>query len=100
AREGARGTSGRWPAHTSGTLVGGNGPLAAWLLAVPVVLTIPAGIGLHLRCSRGSSAGTAAGWVAVAMLGAFTFLGAASIGVLVLPVTLLLGAAAALTPSG
>jgi hypothetical protein len=85
--------------HTTATLVGVNGLHAAWLLAVPLVLTVAAGLGLHLRCSRGSSAGSAAAWLAVCVLAAFTLVGAASIGFLVLPVTLLLLAAARLTPS-
>jgi hypothetical protein len=99
AYQGELGSSEGGVSHTTATLVGVNGLRAAWLLAVPLVLTVAAGLGLHLRCSRGSSAGSAAAWLAVCVLAAFTLVGAASIGFLVLPVTLLLLAAARLTPS-
>jgi hypothetical protein len=67
---------------------------------VPVVLTLLAGIGLHRRCSRGSAPGTGVAWGAVAVLAALTVLGAASIGFYLLPITVLLATAVALTPSG
>lgn len=93
-------TSGGALTHTSGTLVGTNGLRMAVLLAVPVALTLAAALGLHGRCTRGSRAGLGIAWTSVALLAALTIAGAASIGVLVLPVTLLVAAAARLTPSG
>ena len=100
AYQGELAGSGGTVTHTSATLVGVNGFDAALLLALPVALTAAAGVGLHLRCSRGSSAGRAAAWLAVGLLGVLTVLGAASIGLYVLPATLLLAAAARLTPAG
>jgi hypothetical protein len=100
AYEGETATSGGAVSQTRATLVGVNGLDAALLLAVPLVLAIAAGFGLHYRCSRGSSLGAAAAWLAVGLIGALTVLGAASIGAFLLPTTLLLAAAARLTPSG
>jgi hypothetical protein len=85
--------------HTSATLIGVNGLDAALLLALPLGLTVAAGIGLHLRCSRGSPAGGAGAWLAVGVLAVLAVLGAASVGLFVLPAVLLLAAAARLTPA-
>ena len=93
-------TSGGAVVHTSGTLVGTNGIRAVVLLAVPVALTLAGALGLHRRCTRGSPAGLAVAWTSVALLAALAVAGAASIGPLVLPATLLLAVAARLTPSG
>jgi hypothetical protein len=100
AYQGESSSSGGVVTHTSATLVGVNGLDAALLLALPLGLTVAAGIGLHLRCSRGSPAGGAGAWLAVGVLAALTVFGAASIGLYVLPATLLLAAAARLTPAG
>jgi hypothetical protein len=100
AYQGETATSGGTVTHTSATLVGVNGLRAALLLAVPLVLTLAAVIALHLRCARGSRAGTIAAWLAVGVLGALTLVGAASIGVYVVPTLLLLVVAGRLTPTG
>jgi hypothetical protein len=78
----------------SDTLVGANGLWVAGLLAVPVALTLAAGIGLRARRRRGGGAVT---WGVVAALGCFAFVSLPSIGFLLLPIPLLLAVAAALT---
>jgi hypothetical protein len=93
-------TSGGGVTHTSATLVAVNGLRGAVLLAVPLVLALAAAIGLHRRCAQGSAAGAAAAWLAVGLLAVLSLLGAASIGPLVAPATLLLAAAARVTPAG
>ncbi|MFL5909137.1 MAG: hypothetical protein ACJ768_00985 [Gaiellaceae bacterium] len=84
---------------TSATLVDVNGTQALLVIAVPALLTAIAGIALHRRCTRGSRQATRLAWVAVYVLAAFGILGAASIGLFVLPVAVLLAAAATLTPA-
>jgi 4-hydroxybenzoate polyprenyltransferase len=68
------------------------------LALVPVAAALVTGAGLHARCARDSRAGTVAAWTVVGLLGALTFAGAASIGVLLAPTWLLLVGAAVLTP--
>ena len=82
------------------TLFGATGVWIAALLVVPLVLVLAAGAGLNRRRFRGSASGAAVAWLAVAALTVLTLLSAGSVGVLLLPVTLLLATAAALTPSG
>jgi hypothetical protein len=81
-----------------GTLVAVNGAGVLVPVCVPLVLALLAFAGLHARCTRGSVAGGRAAVVVLALLTGFTLLGAASIGVLVLPIPALVGAAVALTP--
>ena len=84
---------------TSSTLVEVNGAQVLLIVAVPALLAALAGIALHRKCAHGSLRAERLAWVAVSVLGALAILGAASIGLLVLPIALLLGAAAALTPA-
>jgi hypothetical protein len=98
--EGQTATSGGMVTRTSVTLVGVNGPRAALLLGVPLLLTLAAAIALHFRCASGSRTGTGAARLAICLLVVLTLLGAASIGMYVVPGVLLLVAAARLTPAG
>ena len=54
AYQGDSSSSGDGISHTTATLVATNGLDAAAFLALPLALTVAAGIGLHFRCSRGS----------------------------------------------
>jgi hypothetical protein len=84
--------------HTSATLVGVNGTAVVAVIAVPAVLSLLAWAGLHCRCARGSAAGTGVAYGAAIALAAFSVLGAASIGPLVLPAAVLLAIAVRATP--
>jgi hypothetical protein len=85
-------------AHSSATLVAVNGLWIAGLVAVPAVLAVCAWLGLQRACAHGSRAGRVLAWACVALLAVFAVLGAASIGMFVLPAVLLLAAGARLTP--
>jgi hypothetical protein len=88
------------PAYNDGsTLVAQNGPWVALPVAVPAALAAVAWAGLRHKCSRPGRAGSRAAWTAIALLGAFTLVGAASIGLFVLPATAMLAVAATLTPA-
>jgi energy-converting hydrogenase Eha subunit B len=84
---------------STGTLVGVNGLWVVLPVSVPLLLALAAWLGLHRRCSMGSSAGTIVAWSAAALLGIASLL-AFSIGILVLPISILILLAAALTPLG
>lgn len=84
--------------HTTSTLVEENGLAVVIPLAVPVLLTVLVCVALHLKCSRGQSCGDRIAWAAIAALIVFSLLTALSVGPFVLPVAVLLAAAAALTP--
>jgi hypothetical protein len=84
---------------TSSTLVDVNGAGVLVVAAIPAILTVIVWIALHRRCSRGSSRAAGLARAAVFALAVLAVVGAASIGLLVLPVALLLGAAVSLTPS-
>ena len=64
------------------------------------LLALAAFAGLHRKCATGSALSAAGAWTAIAALALLAVLGAASIGLFVLPATLLLAFSAALTPSG
>jgi hypothetical protein len=83
---------------TSSTLFAENGWLPIALLAGIVTIAAVAFYALHVVCSRGSDrAAKLATWCALVVM-AFALVGAASVGLFVLPVALLLGASAMLTP--
>jgi hypothetical protein len=83
---------------TSSTLFAVNGWSAPAMLAAVAAVAAVGFYALHLVCSRGSDrAARLATWCAVVVL-AFVIVGAASIGLLALPVALLLLASAMLTP--
>jgi hypothetical protein len=83
---------------TSSTLFAENGWLVVGLLAGIAAIAAAGFYALHVVCARASDrAAKLATWCAVVVL-AFAIVGAASVGLLVLPVALLLGASAMLTP--
>jgi hypothetical protein len=84
---------------TIATLVGVNGVWVIAPMAVPVVLALLGWFGLHRKCSRGAKAGGYLAWGCVTVLGAFSVVAAASIGLFSVPAVLLLAAAAKLTPT-
>lgn len=81
------------------TLVDVNGLYVVWLLCIPVFLAPVVWAGLRLRCSRGSVLGGRIAWIAVALMWAFALVGAASIGLFLLPAALLLIVATWLKPA-
>jgi hypothetical protein len=88
------------PLYSDGTtLVEANGTGVLYAVAVPAGLALVAYAGLHLKCARGSAAGAGLATAAIVLLGIFTLLAMASIGLFVLPATLLLLVAARLTPA-
>ena len=58
--------------RTSATFVETNGASAAWLLTIPLLLTVATGVGLWLRHTRGSGAATTLAWSSVALLVVFS----------------------------
>jgi hypothetical protein len=74
---------------------------ALWLPGYQGVTATSGGTITHTSTTLAAANGlAAAAWLAVGLLAVLTIFGAASIGVFVLPATLLLGAAARLTPAG
>jgi hypothetical protein len=86
--------------NDGGTLVQVNGSGVLLPVSLPFVLAVIAFAGLWARCTRGSVAGDRVAIGVVSLLGIFTLLGAMTIGMFVLPVTLLLTTAVAATPRG
>lgn len=98
AYSGDSGSSTGAATHTTETLVGANGTWVVAPVALLLVLSLVAWIGLHLSCARGSSRGRTIGGVAAGLLltaTVFTF----SLGLLALPAALLIVVAAVLTPA-
>jgi hypothetical protein len=86
--------------ESSSTLVAENGAGVLLPIALPAVLAAVVWIALHRVCSRGSVAGRYVAWGLIGLMGAFCLLAAASIGVFVLPVVVLLACAAGATRWG
>jgi hypothetical protein len=87
------------PVYNDGaTLADDNGAAVALPVAIPAALALLTWLGLRHRCTRASRAGTLLAWISIALLAAFGLVGAASIGLFVLPAAVLLAAAASLTP--
>jgi hypothetical protein len=84
---------------SSATLVDENGLGVLVPVAIPALVAAVVWFALHRVCSRGSGAGLYVAWSLIAVMGLFSLLAAASIGMFVLPVALLLAGAAALTPT-
>jgi hypothetical protein len=93
-------SDGRAVLSTTSTLVAQNGLWVLLPVSLPLLLALLAWFGLHRRCSRGSRLGAPVAWGAVGVLTAFSAVAALSVGPLMLPVVLLLAAAAASTPVG
>jgi len=85
--------------HTTDTLVGVNGAWVVGPLALLLLLSLAAWIGLHLSCAKGSRRGRKLGQIAAGLLFAAAVL-TFSLGFLALPAALLMVVAAALTPAG
>jgi energy-converting hydrogenase Eha subunit B len=100
AYQGSASSSSGVVTHTSATLVGENGLWVLGIVAPPAVLALIAWFGLHRRCASTSRRGGALAWTAIAALLVLSLLAAASVGPFLLPVALLLVAAARLTPAG
>ena len=91
----------RMPVYGSGeTLAEVNGSYVLGLAAAPAVVALIAWIGLHARCSRGSTLGYVVAWIVVGLLGLLTFAGMFSIGMFLLPAAGLLFCAVVTTPRG
>jgi hypothetical protein len=86
---------------TSSTLVAQNGLAVLVPVCVPAMLTLLIWFALHRGCARGGRIASLAASGGVALLAAFNVLALLSIGVFVLPATLLVAWAASLTrPDG
>ena len=93
------GSSGQQVTHSySSTLVEENGLSALIPVAFPLLLAALVWFALHRRCSRGSRWGGPIAWSLVAVLGLLGVVAMWTIGPFVLPVAVLLGIAASLTP--
>ncbi|MEA2210440.1 MAG: hypothetical protein QOF83_388 [Solirubrobacteraceae bacterium] len=88
-------------AHWSGsvTLVAVNGAGVLAPVGIPLLISTVVWFALHRKCSRGGPIAGYVAWTLVAVLALGCLVAAASIGLLIVPVVLLLGRAAALTPS-
>lgn len=82
------------------TFVEGNGTRALLLIALPLAFSVLAWLALHAKCSHGlRGAGEAASILALVIL-AFSLVTGFSIGFFVLPMAVLIFAAAGRTPYG
>jgi hypothetical protein len=69
-------------------------------VGIPFLISALVWFALHRRCSRGGPIAGYFAWTLVVVLALGCVVAAASIGVLILPVALLLGSAAAIAPLG
>jgi hypothetical protein len=83
---------------SSSTLFAENGWLPVALLAGIAVVAAGGFYALHVVCARGSERAAIVATSCAVVVMAAAIVGAASVGLLVLPVALLLGASAMLTP--
>jgi len=83
---------------TSATLIGENGLGALVPVGAPALVVLLVWSALHFRCARGGRSAGYVAWVLIGLLSAFCLLAMFSIGMFVLPVALLLAAAASHTP--
>jgi hypothetical protein len=98
AYSGETGSSSGPGVHTTDTLVGVNGAWVVAPLAVLLLLSLAAWLGLHASCARGSRRGRKAGEIAAGLLAAAAVL-TFSLGFLALPAAAMIVAAAGLTPT-
>jgi hypothetical protein len=87
------------PVYGTATLVGENGEHVLLVAGAPVALCIVVWFALWRRCSRGGLISGYVAWAGVCVCGMLCVVGIFSIGIFVLPVTVLLALAASLTPS-
>jgi hypothetical protein len=81
-------------------LVAVNGLGVLVPVGIPLLISVLVWLALHRKCSRGGPIAGYLAWTLVAVLALGCLVAAASIGLLVVPIALLLGRAAAITPSG
>lgn len=91
-RESVQSTPGAAPVvvSTSSTLVEQNGAWVLALVAIPAVAVVVVAGSIHLRRRADRAAAGAIAWVAVGVLWLLALLGAATIGIFVMPIALLL----------
>ena len=94
---GASSTGAYWSGSLSLVDVNGLGVLVP--VGIPVMISALVCC-VHRNCSRGGPIAGYLAWTLVVVLALGCVVAAASIGVLILPVALLLGSAAAITPLG
>jgi hypothetical protein len=89
-------------AHVSGpvTLVAVNGLGVLVPVSIPLLISAFVWVALYRKCADGGTIAGYLAWTLVGLLALGCLAAAASIGLLVVPVTLFLGRAAAITPSG
>jgi len=89
-------------AHSSGslTLIAVNGLGVLVPVGIPFLISALVWFALHRKCSHGGRFAGYLAWMLVVVLAVGCVVAAASIGLLIVPVALLLGRAAAITPSG
>lgn len=85
--------------HSSSTLLEGEGPSVLVPVAAPLVAAGGVACILRRRRTQGRPGVGAVGWTVVAVLGILDLLGAMSIGLFMVPVTIALAVACALTPA-
>jgi hypothetical protein len=83
----------------SSTLVAVNGVGVLIPVGIPLLISAFVWFALHRKCSCGGPVAGYLAWALVVVLALGCLVAAASIGLLIVPVVLLLGRAAALTPS-
>ncbi len=83
----------------SSTLVAVNGVGVLVPVGIPLLISVFVWFALHRKCSCGGPLAGYFAWVLVVVLAFGCLVAAASIGLLIVPVVLLLGRAAAITPS-
>jgi hypothetical protein len=84
----------------SATPVDENGRGILFVLAVPAVISLVAGVSLWRKHAHDGHLSGYFAWVCVGLLGAFCLVGILTVGLFAVPVALLLGSAASLPPSG
>lgn len=85
--------------HSSTTLVDQEGPSVLVPVAIPLVAAGAVACILRRRRAQGRPGAGAVAWTVVAVLGILDLLGAMSIGLFMVPVTIALAVACALTPA-
>lgn len=93
-------SSGQTSAAASQTLVQVNGVGVLAPVALPALFAALVWFALHRKCSRGGRGAEYLAWTVIGLLFALSMLAAASIGMFVVPMALLLACAAMLTPAG
>jgi hypothetical protein len=88
------------PLYGSATLVEVNGARVLPVVAGPAIVSLMVWLALWCKCARGGRVGGYGAWTCVLVLAGFGLVALASIGLFVVPVAVLLGCAASLTPAG